>query len=79
MARRELARDVVLEKSPAFAKIWYPAGERSWQAEPRGQETYQVSFSVHDGSTGSQAQYVWRVDLSARTIAPLSYYARRLP
>jgi len=78
-ARRQTAHDIVLEKSPALANLLVLQSNRDWKAVPEGPDTYQVTFTLTDDSTGSPAQYIWRVSLSTRSVTPLSYYARRLP
>jgi hypothetical protein len=78
IARRELARNIVIEKNPSLAKLISGPNDKNWTAEPEGTDVYQVTFNVVDDATGSQAQYVWRVNLSDRSITPLSYYARKL-
>jgi hypothetical protein len=78
IARRELAKDIVIEKNPALAKLIDNLQSKGWHAEPEGSDAYQVTFSIVDDSTGSPVQYVWRVTLSTRTVTPLSYYARKL-
>jgi hypothetical protein len=78
IARRELARDIVIQKNPGLAKLISGGNDKNWTAEPEGADVYQVTFNVLDDSTGSQVQYVWRVNLSDKSITPLSYYARRL-
>jgi len=81
-ARQELARDIVLEKNPALTAMTGLANDtldyRGWRAEATGADAYQVTFTFYDKSLGSPVQYVWRVDLNARSISPLSYYARKL-
>jgi len=44
-----------------------------------GDGAYQVTFTFYDKPLAAPVQYVWRVDLNARSISPLSYYARKLP
>jgi hypothetical protein len=78
IARRELARDIIIQKNPGLAKLISGGNDKNWTAEPEGADVYQVTFNVVDDSTGSQVQYVWRVNLSDKSITPLSYYARRL-
>jgi hypothetical protein len=78
IARRELARDIVIEKNAALAKLIESPQNKGWSAEPEGTDGYQVTFNVLDDSTGTPVQYVWRVTLSTRTATPLSYYARKL-
>jgi hypothetical protein len=82
-ARQELARDIVLGKSPALTTMIDHLNDnldyRGWKAEAAGTDAYQVTFTFYDRSVGSPEQYVWRVDLNARSISPLSYYARKLP
>jgi len=82
-ARQELARDIVLEKSPALNTMIGVKNDnldyRGWQAQAAGTDAYQVTFTFYDKPLASPVQYVWRVDLNARSISPLSYYARKLP
>jgi hypothetical protein len=81
IARQELAREIAVEKSPSLAKLL--ESQRSqflgWKAEPDATDSYQVTFTFLGPRTGSQEQYIWRVNLSTREITPLSYYARKLP
>jgi hypothetical protein len=83
LARQELARDIVVGKVAALAKmITEPAANldyRGWKSDPAGTDVYHVTFTFQDKSSGTSLLYVWRVDMNARSIAPLSYYARRLP
>lgn len=82
IARQELARDIVLEKSPALSKLINVSDPdlvyQTWQARPDGTDFYQVTFSFLEKSSNSPIHYVWRVNLTARSVTPLSYYARRL-
>jgi hypothetical protein len=78
LARREMAKDIVIEKNPALAAIVGTPNLKSWSAEPAGADQYHVTFSVVDESSGAPIQYVWRVDMTTRSTTPLSYYARRL-
>jgi hypothetical protein len=77
IARRQLAREIVLEKNPALARLLPPNG-KEWSAEPQGTDEYLVTFNIVDEGTGAPAQYVWRVNVATRSTTPLSYYARRL-
>ena len=76
--RRELAREIVLEKNAQLAGMISGQESRGWEAEPLGQEDYAVTFLILDQAAGTPVKYVWKVNLSARTAIPLSYYARRL-
>jgi hypothetical protein len=77
-ARQELARDIVLEKSPLLVKLRTESENLAWKAEAEGTEVYKVTFTLIDKASGSPMHYVWRADLSTRTVTPLSYYARKL-
>jgi hypothetical protein len=83
LARQESARQVVLDKSPALAKlITEQDGNtvyRGWKAEEEGGDSYRVTFTFLDQGAGTPMQYVWKVNLTSRTIQPLSYYSRKLP
>ena len=78
-ARRELARDIVIQKTPSFAELLIKSPSQEWKADPDPGGTYLVSFTLPDRTTGQPALYVWRVDISSRTVTPLSYNARSLP
>ena len=78
LARQELARDIVLEKNPMFVKLRTESDSLAWKAEAEGAEVYKVTFTLIDKASGSPLHYVWRADLSTRTVTPLSYYARKL-
>lgn len=78
IARRELAREIVLEKNPALAKLVAAPNSNAWSAQPEGTDEYLVSFSIVDEGAGAPVQYVWRVNVTTRSTTPLSYYARRL-
>jgi len=82
LARKELARDVVLEKNTSMSKMVQaprPGTEyKGWAAVLEKEGLYQVTFTFQDRDSGSTTLYVWRVDLGTREIVPLSYYARRL-
>ncbi len=78
IARRELAREIVLEKNPALAKLVTAPNSNLWSAQPEGTDEYLVSFSIVDEGAGAPVQYVWRVNVTTRSTTPLSYYARRL-
>jgi hypothetical protein len=81
-ARQELARDIVLEKSSALANLVHSPAEnleyKGWKAGADGGDEYQVVFTFQDKSSGASIQYIWRVNVIARTITPQSYYARKL-
>ena len=77
-ARQELARDIVLEKNPILVKLRTESDSLGWKAEAEGAEVYKVTFTLIDKASGSPMHYVWRADLSTRTVTPLSYYARKL-
>lgn len=82
VARQELAKDLVLEKSPALKKLIAspdPNSEyKGWSAESDGPDSYKVSFTFLDKASGSTILYVWQVNITARSVTPLSYYARKL-
>lgn len=78
VARREMAKDIVLEKNPTLAQLLASPNGKGWTAEAEGADQYLVTFSVLDESSGASVQYVWRVNMATRSITPLSYYARRL-
>jgi hypothetical protein len=78
-ARRELARDIVIQQKPALAQLLIATRSQDWQAEPEQKDAYHVSFVIPDEATGKPVEYVWKVDLSTKSVTPLSYYARRLP
>jgi hypothetical protein len=78
-ARRELARDIVVQQKPALAQLLIATKSQDWQAEPQQEDAYYVSFVIPDEATGKPVEYVWKVDLSTKSVVPLSYYARRLP
>ncbi len=78
IARRELAREIVIEKNPALARLVTTPNSKEWSAQPEGTDEYLVTFNIIDEGTGAPAQYVWRVNVSTRSTTPLSYYARRL-
>jgi len=48
---------------------------RGWKAEATGEGAYQMTFTFYDKSVGSAVQYVWRIDINARSISLLSYHA----
>jgi type IV secretory pathway VirB10-like protein len=77
-ARQELARDIVLEKNPMLVKLRTESDNLGWKAEAEGTEVYKVTFTLIDKASGSPMHYVWRADLSTKTVTPLSYYARKL-
>jgi hypothetical protein len=77
-ARRQLARDIVLEKNPALLSLLVGPDNKGWQADPVNADEYNVVFNIVDKPTGTPVQYIWRVNLSTRTLTPLSYYARKL-
>jgi hypothetical protein len=77
-ARRQLARDLVLEKNPALLSLLVGPDNKGWQADPINSDEYNVVFSIVDKTTGTPVQYIWRVNLSTRSLTPLSYYARKL-
>ena len=52
--------------------LWITADGRQ---EATGEGAYQMTFTFYDKSVGSGVQYVWRVDINARSISPLSYHA----
>jgi len=76
--RRQLARDIVLDNNPAISALLAGPDNKGWQAVPISADEYNVVFNIVDKTTGAPVQYIWRVNLSTRTIAPLSYYARKL-
>lgn len=82
LARQELARDIVMGKNPALAKLIANPGAnleyQGWKAAAEGAEVYNLTFTFLDKISGRPLLYVWRVDMNARSIAPLSYYARKL-
>lgn len=82
-ARQEGARQIVLEKSSALAKLITEQNDsavyRGWKAEGDGAEAYRVTFTFLDATSGTPLQYVWKVNLASRTVQPLSYYSRKLP
>ncbi len=78
VARRELAREIVMEKNPALTQLVTATNSKGWSAQPEGTDEYLVTFNIVDEGTGAPAQYVWRVNVSTRSTMPLSYYARRL-
>ncbi len=78
IARRELARSIVVESSSALAELLKTPNSKGWNAEPDGADQYLVTFDIVDEGSGSPAQYVWRVNVATRSVTPLSYYARRL-
>jgi hypothetical protein len=81
-ARQEAAREIVIEKSPSLAKLITTPEEdvtyKGWKAQPDGSDSYQVTFTFLDRSSGAPIHYVWKVNIAARSIVPLSYYSRRL-
>jgi hypothetical protein len=77
-ARQELARDMILEKNPTLGKLRTETDSLAWKAEAEGPEVYKVTFTLLDKASGSPMHYVWRADLSTKTVTPLSYYARKL-
>ncbi len=77
-SRRQLAREIVLEKNPALLALLGVREDKGWQADPVNADEYNVVFNIVDKTSGTPVQYIWRVNLSTRTATPLSYYARRL-
>lgn len=77
MARRELARELTIQKSSAMAELILLPGNQEWEASPEGADAYLVTFVINEDS--QPVRYVWRVNLDTKSVAPLSYYARRLP
>ncbi len=77
-SRRQLARDIVLEKNPALLALIGGPENKGWQADPLNTDEYNVVFNIMDQSSGTPVQYIWRVNLSTHTATPLSYYARKL-
>jgi hypothetical protein len=78
-ARRELARDIVIQQKPALAQLLIATRSQDWQAEREQKDAYYVSFVIPDEATGKPVEYVWKVDISTKSVTALSYYARRLP
>jgi len=78
-ARRERAREAVIQSKPSLAQLLLSARSQDWQAIPISDEVYQVTFNIPDQAGGPPVQYIWKVDLKAMSITPLSYHARRLP
>jgi type IV secretory pathway VirB10-like protein len=78
-ARRELARNIVIQSNSTLASLVETPRNLGWKAEPDGQDAYLVTFAILDEDTGSAGQYVWRVNLATSSVTPLSYYARKLP
>jgi len=79
MARREMAREIVVQSSPAMARLLTQAKTQKWEAQPEKDESFLVTFTISDESSGNPVQYIWRVDTAKRTASPLNYYARKLP
>lgn len=77
-ARRQLARDIVLEGNSALLALLAGPENKGWQADPVNTDQYNVVFNIVDKASGTTVQYIWRVNLSTRTSTPLSYYARKL-
>ena len=81
-ARQELARDIVLEKSAALSNLIHSSDAnleyKGWKANTDGGDEYQVVFTFQDKSSSASIQYIWRVNITARTVTPQSYYARKL-
>lgn len=78
LTRRQMAKDIVLESSPALSALLAGPDSKGWQADPVSPDEYNVVFNIVDKAIGTPVQYIWKVNLSTRTVTPLSYYARKL-
>jgi hypothetical protein len=77
MARRELARDMIIQSSSAMAELILLPGNQEWEAAEASVDTYMVTFIIMEDS--QPVRYVWRVNMGTKSVTPLSYYARKLP
>lgn len=75
-ARRELARELVIQNSPSMAELILLPGNQDWRASPDGDDTYLLTFIIIEDT--NPMRYVWRVNIVTKSVTPLSYYARKL-
>jgi len=76
-ARRELARELTIQNRPAMAELIVLPGNQEWEAAQAGDNAYMVTFIIMKDQ--QPVHYVWRVNLTTKSVTPLSYYARKLP